>query len=263
MNTTMKHRWTTRLVVGAALLVSPMAQADVVTDWNITATDIAVAVNLPPPPTYWVMTLVQSAVYEAVNAITKRYPADRVNLDAAPGASVDAAVAAANRAMLSKLLPLQQAAIPRVSMRALHRLWRGRYGAASGNRDWPHADLDDDQLHRPRRGAKLDEDRRLHAGGSERAHLRRRPLPHLHGSGDGDGEKDWPARGGEILPAAQVARAGDTIMIRWPNLAMTQFVTIDSFLFPSYKKDEELHRLCRLQQCWKNSLPNCVSRLSA
>jgi hypothetical protein len=111
MNNTTKHRGTTLLVVAAALLASPIAQADVVTDWNITATEIAVAANLPPPPTYRVMTLVQSAVYEAVNAITKRYLGERVKLEAAPGASVDAAVAAANRATLSKLLPAQQAAI--------------------------------------------------------------------------------------------------------------------------------------------------------
>jgi len=51
MSNTMKHRWTTLLVVAAALLASPMAQADVVTDWNITATDIVVAAKLPPPPT--------------------------------------------------------------------------------------------------------------------------------------------------------------------------------------------------------------------
>jgi hypothetical protein len=99
------------LVVSVSLFAIPLLQADVVTDWNITATDIAVAANLPPPPTNRVMALVQSAVYEAVNAITKRYPGDRVKLDAPPGASVNAAVAAANRAMLSKLLPLQQAAI--------------------------------------------------------------------------------------------------------------------------------------------------------
>ena len=122
MNHTKKHQQIALLVVAAALLTSPMAQADVVTDWNTTATDIAVAANLPPPPTYRVMTLVQSAVYEAVNAITKRYPGDRGKLDAAPGASVDAAVATANRAILSKLLPAQQAAIDSAYQTALSAL---------------------------------------------------------------------------------------------------------------------------------------------
>jgi hypothetical protein len=51
-----------------------------------------------------VTAIVQTAVYEAVNAITKRYPPARAPLQAAPGASVEAAVAAANRATLSQLV---------------------------------------------------------------------------------------------------------------------------------------------------------------
>jgi hypothetical protein len=53
--------------------------------------------------------MVQTAVYEAVNAITQRYRSDRVTPSAASDASVAAAVAATNRAMLSRLLPSQQA----------------------------------------------------------------------------------------------------------------------------------------------------------
>jgi hypothetical protein len=111
MNNMKKHCWMTLGIVAASLLVAPMAKADVATDWNITASDIEVAAKLPPPPVYRTMAMVQSAVYEAINAITQRYPSDRVKLDAAPGASVDAAVAAANHAMLLKLTPSQQAAI--------------------------------------------------------------------------------------------------------------------------------------------------------
>lgn len=119
MNNTEKYRWMTLLVLAGSLLAGPMAWADVVTDWNITAGDIAVAAKLPPPPTYRAMAMVQSAVYEAVNAITKRYPPDRVKLDAGPGASVDSAVAAANRATLLKLVPSQQAAIDSAYQTAL------------------------------------------------------------------------------------------------------------------------------------------------
>jgi len=124
MSNTTKHRWRTLLVVAAALLAGPMAQADVVTDWNVTAGDIAVAAKLPPPA-YRVMAMVQSAVYEAVNAITKRYPPDRVKLDVAPGASVDAAIAAANRATLLKLVPSQQAAIDSAYQTALSAIADG------------------------------------------------------------------------------------------------------------------------------------------
>jgi hypothetical protein len=44
-----------------------------------------------------------------MNAITGRYPASAVKIAAAPGSSVDAAVAAATRTALSKLMPAQQA----------------------------------------------------------------------------------------------------------------------------------------------------------
>ncbi len=111
MNNPKKHRGITLVVFAASFLAGPMAKADVVTDWNITASDIEVAAKLPPPPVYRAMAIVQSAVYEAINAITKRYPPDRIKLDAVPGASVDAAVAAANRATLMKLTPTLQVAI--------------------------------------------------------------------------------------------------------------------------------------------------------
>jgi hypothetical protein len=77
-------------------LTSLTARADVVTDWADKTTEIATE----GPNTVRTMALAQSAVYEAVNAITLRYPRDRVDLGAANGASVEAAVAAASRSML-------------------------------------------------------------------------------------------------------------------------------------------------------------------
>jgi hypothetical protein len=57
------------------------------------------------------MAIVQVSVFEAANAITGRYPASRVKVAAAPGASLGAAVAAATRTALLKLMPAHQAAI--------------------------------------------------------------------------------------------------------------------------------------------------------
>jgi hypothetical protein len=57
------------------------------------------------------MAIVQVSVFEAVNAIGTRYPAQRAKLTPAPGGSVEAAVAAATRTALSQLMPAQQAAI--------------------------------------------------------------------------------------------------------------------------------------------------------
>jgi hypothetical protein len=111
MNHTKNNQQIVLLVVAASLLACPMARADVVTGWNVKACEIVVDARLGPPPANRVLAIVHTAVYEAANAITKRYPASGLKLEAAPGASVDAAIAAANHATLSKLLPSQQAAI--------------------------------------------------------------------------------------------------------------------------------------------------------
>ncbi len=122
---TQKHRQIALLVVAASLLAAPMARADVVTEWNIKAGVIVVEAKLGPAPSYRVLAIVHTAVYEAANAITRRYPASGLQLEAAPGASVEAAVAAANHATLAKLVPSQQAAIETTYAAALARIADG------------------------------------------------------------------------------------------------------------------------------------------
>src|SRR5690349_37705 len=113
------------LVVSAFLFTIPLARADVVSDWSSTANNILVADKMSPGHASRGIAIVQAAVYEAVNTITKRYPPGRVKLEIAPGASVEAAVAAANRATLSKLVPLQQAAIDSAYQTALSAIPEG------------------------------------------------------------------------------------------------------------------------------------------
>jgi hypothetical protein len=125
MRSTKKQPQRALLVVAASLLAGPMARADVVTDWNVKAGDIVVDGNLGPPPANRALAIVQTAVYEATNAITKRYPASGLKLEAAPEALVEAAVAAANRATLAKLVPSQQAAIDTAYDAALARIADG------------------------------------------------------------------------------------------------------------------------------------------
>ena len=108
----LRHRIHVGLGILAAMLFvgTSLARADVVTDANAKAADVVS--RLPAPPiTVRMMAIVQVSVFEAVNAITGRYPAYRAKLASAPGASVDAAVAAATRTALLKLMPAQQAAI--------------------------------------------------------------------------------------------------------------------------------------------------------
>ena len=103
-----------RICIAASLLagVVPNANADLITDWNIKAGEIVTESKLGTPPAIRAMAIVQTSVYEAVNAT-------------APGASVDAAVAAANRATLTKLMPSQQASIDAAYQAALAQVADG------------------------------------------------------------------------------------------------------------------------------------------
>ena len=113
------------VAVATSLLACTTARADAVCDWNTKVGEIIVSEKMGPPPANRTMAIVDTAVYEAVNAITKRYPAGTLKLEAAPGTSVDAAIAAANRTTLSKLLPSQQVAIDFAYQAALSKIADG------------------------------------------------------------------------------------------------------------------------------------------
>jgi hypothetical protein len=116
----------------AAVLAAPApgARADVVTDWNIKTNDAIAEARIGTPPAVRIVALVQTAAYSAVNTITQRYPAASTAADAAKGASVDAAVAAAHCAALRKLLPAQQALIEGACQAALALVAEGPAKAA-------------------------------------------------------------------------------------------------------------------------------------
>ena len=91
-------QWARVVALSVALLASPLATADAVTDWNVQASQIVVKAIPGTPPVNRVMAIVQTAVFEAVNEL-------------ADDASAEAAVAAANRATLMALVPSQKEAI--------------------------------------------------------------------------------------------------------------------------------------------------------
>jgi hypothetical protein len=107
------------LLLSLAVCFGGGARADAVTDWNVKACDFTVEARMGPPAANRILAIVHTSVYEAANAITKRYPAGSVRVDAQPGASVDAAVAAANRAVLLKFLPGQKDAIEKAYQSAI------------------------------------------------------------------------------------------------------------------------------------------------
>lgn len=96
------------LLVAAAL----NARADVITDWNVKSGEIITEAKMGTPPAVRVMAVVQTAAYEAARTLP-------------PGASMEAAVAAAHHAALAKLIPSQQAMIDAAYAAALAPIAEG------------------------------------------------------------------------------------------------------------------------------------------
>jgi len=102
-----RTKWTSALCLGVLIGLGTMfgAQADTVSDWNAKAETIAVEKRVLPPPNARGMAIMHIAMFEAVNAIERRYSPYRLDLAAERGASKDAAAAAAAHAVLVALHP--------------------------------------------------------------------------------------------------------------------------------------------------------------
>ena len=133
--------------------LSMQARADAVTDWNTVATELVVEAKLGTPPANRLMAMVQTAVHDAVAAALAQQPGDST--------AAAAAVAAANRATLARLMPAQAAAIDAAYQAAIGPLadgpakasgiaageqaaarvltWRADDGAGAPDRYRPHA----------------------------------------------------------------------------------------------------------------------------
>lgn len=96
------------LAIGA--LCPTAARADAVTDWNIRSGEVIVEAKIGTPPAVRVMAIVHTAAHQAVESASHR------------GASVEAALAAAHRASLAKLLPAQQPMIEAAYQAALGKI---------------------------------------------------------------------------------------------------------------------------------------------
>ncbi|HEU4334777.1 MAG TPA: vanadium-dependent haloperoxidase [Candidatus Eisenbacteria bacterium] len=97
------------LVLAVPTLLAASARADAVTEANAKAA--AITAKAPTPVAARALCLTQVAVYEAVAAITGRLPHRFTDAKAARGASLEAAVAAATRTVLAKLVPGESAAV--------------------------------------------------------------------------------------------------------------------------------------------------------
>ncbi|WP_293146749.1 MULTISPECIES: phosphatase PAP2 family protein [unclassified Microcoleus] len=78
-----------------------------VTDWNGALLDAVRTASTAPPLASRNMAMVQAAVYDSVNSITKKYTPYKVSIDAPAGASPEAATAASAHRVLLSLYPAQ------------------------------------------------------------------------------------------------------------------------------------------------------------
>jgi hypothetical protein len=98
------------------------AQADAVSDWNAKAETIAVEKRMLPPPNARGMAIMHIAMFEAVNAVERRYSPYRLDLTAERGTSKEAAAAAAAHAVLVALHPDQEKALDAYLLASLQQI---------------------------------------------------------------------------------------------------------------------------------------------
>src|SRR5262245_27896311 len=96
------------------VLVASSAQADAVLDWNEVALAEVTASGQLPPDGARTMAMVHVAVFDAVNAIDRRYEPVALQERGPADASADAAVASASYTVLAGLFPGREPALAKL-----------------------------------------------------------------------------------------------------------------------------------------------------
>ena len=77
-------------IIGLALVAgAPVAQGDVITDWNQTAIEVMKAANVAGNPWTRSMAMMNVAMYDAVNSVQARYTRFAATVPVAPRASAE------------------------------------------------------------------------------------------------------------------------------------------------------------------------------
>jgi hypothetical protein len=100
------------MLMATLLFGSAVAKADVVLDWNVIAVDTAIASGQSPFAQARFAAIVQLAVFESVNAITRVYHPNLGTIVAPPRASADAAAIQAAYRVLGTYFPAASAREP-------------------------------------------------------------------------------------------------------------------------------------------------------
>jgi len=103
-----QNNWCCKLLLVGILAVAfapAVTRADVIMDWNIKADEIAAQKQLLPPNRARATAMLHVAMFEAVNAIERRYVPYKLNLTADRSTSKEAAAASAGHDILLTLYP--------------------------------------------------------------------------------------------------------------------------------------------------------------
>ena len=109
--------------IGAALLITPAtSMADTVLDWNEQAVAAVLVAKQLPPDGARSMAMVHVAMFNAINAVERRYAPYGFEVRAPAHASADAAAASAARTVLEKLFPDQREGLENAFAAALKQI---------------------------------------------------------------------------------------------------------------------------------------------
>jgi hypothetical protein len=114
------------LWAAATLIAAPPARADIVNDWHDTALAAFAQTGTPLLPAARALALTHAAMFDAINAVERRYTPYRVHAAAAPHTSddisADAAAGAAAHKVLATLLPARARELEQAHRSALAAL---------------------------------------------------------------------------------------------------------------------------------------------
>jgi hypothetical protein len=109
---------------------APVTQAsnstNAVLDWNSIAQTSVLAASAPAPQQYRSLAIVHTAIFDAVNAIDRRYTPYAVDLKAPAGASAASAAAVAGHDVLVSLYPTQKATLDAALTTSLEKITEGQ-----------------------------------------------------------------------------------------------------------------------------------------
>lgn len=114
---------TTQTVVAQA---PSNSSTDAVLEWNTIAQSSVLAASAPAPQQYRSLAIVHTAIFDAVNAIDRRYTPYAYKAQAPNGTSAQAAVASAAHTVLASLYPLQQAPLDAALTKSLSAIAEGQ-----------------------------------------------------------------------------------------------------------------------------------------